>query len=66
MSDGSITAHIQPIEGKVVITFPTSVTYLSMPPDQAEAFANIVLGAARAARAERPMEQVAPPGTKPS
>lgn len=65
MSESSIQAHIQPIDGKVIVTFPVSVSYLAMPPDQAEAFANLLLSNAKAAR-ESSAANTPPPGTKPS
>lgn len=62
MSENNIQAHIQPIDGKVVVTFPISISYLSMPPDQAEAFANLLLSTAKAALESNAVNAV-PPGT---
>lgn len=65
VTEESMNAHIQPIDGKVIVTFPKSISYLAMPPDQAEQFGNLLIEQAKAARATLAGNKP-PPGVKPS
>jgi hypothetical protein len=58
MSEKEMTTHVHVIDGKVVVTFPSPVSYLNMTPAMARGFATLIMDCAN--QLEKP-----PAGTKP-